>query len=216
MILGDSQDGSDVQDRESFAIAATSTKQAPRHGWQAHTLAIRGHYDRNAIQSFSIVSTRALYAISRAGYSIHEIEINLLRALESYCLADTSAGIVQVESFLKVWHASKRQSRVQGAIFGLAKRGYVQLFDQRKNGTRYIGITALGAKVLEVYYAKVAELIARIEFRRPQAEFTEKAIRFQKVAIEHVDNLYTRSMTTKNRHLYDASKYYNEDGSIKN
>jgi len=195
--------------------AQSETDQAHPRNLRKIAVARPSDNSRNYI-SMHAVSIHAFILTKKSIFNLYEHEFNTLRGLQGFVLSDPKKfGIIPIEYFLEVWHRSRKQSKVIGSIHGLASRGYVQIFDQRKNGTRYIGITPLGAKLLEVYYSHVDKLMQGIVFKRDATAYDENAKRFQRVPADQVGNLYTRSMTTKNRHLYDASKYYNEDGSIK-
>jgi hypothetical protein len=177
-------------------------------------IAVDYSQDITAIIRYQKINVRAMCEVKRLGFKIREAELQVLLSLMPYCMACPS-GIVNIVSFIDQWHRSRNQSRVFGGFFGLINSGYVQIFEQRSNGSRFVGVTAYGEKLITIYYQKVSELIASIVFRKKRISFNE-SVRFARIDPANVGTLYIKGMTTKYRHLYDRSKYFNADGSIKN
>jgi len=171
---------------QRVAITAISTKQARAPQNVANGQFQSHNKYRNTLQAFALISRRALFTLTKKGYLIFQTELDVLQALETY----GRGGIVQIESFLKIWFITAKQARVHGAIFGLIKKGHVQIFEQRTNGTRYIGLTPLGAKLLTVYYGHCERLIERLESKQARVQRLETAQRFKKVQF-HQLTIYT-------------------------
>lgn len=171
------------------------------------------NYRREEIAKFHAINLRALISVKKT-FDIREAELQILLALMPYVVS-APIGIINIYAFIDNWYVSNSRARVIGAFHGLANKGFIQIFDQRSNGSRFVGITSLGERLLTVYYNKVDELIKTVVLRRSKIACSDN-VRFQRIDPANVGTLYIKGMTTKYRHLYDRSKYFNADGSIKN
>lgn len=164
------------------------------------------------ISWYECIRYKAAY-ITRKRYNLplNSSELLSLVALCGY-IQCSKIEIVSLSNYIDFYlHASKTRANLTGTLRGLIAHDCIHLFDQKKNGTRYVGVTEYGEKINSLFLEVIASLYYEygdsVKVKQERIAYKENE-RFWQVPNAHeLDSLTTLSITTKNKHLFNPAKY---------